>query len=276
MIKDTYIKGLVSVIVPAYNREEYIEKAIESIAKQTYKNIEIIICDDASTDNTKDKIEKLAGQYNNIITLFNPENMKIVKTKNRCLEVCKGEFITSQDADDYSELNKIEKQINFLEKNKDIDYVSCGMYKVNAKNEIWDEVKFREREITDHDFIKGSPAAHAPTMFRREALKRVNGYREDKTTACIEDYDLFFRMQISGIKGYLMSDILYYYRQDKEFLKRRKYKYRIDEYKIRKLYYPQLNIRKIDRLYRFKPLILGLIPNRLLEKVKAMFKNNMR
>lgn len=274
---DDYIKGLVSVIIPAYNCEDYIEKAVESIENQTYKNIEIIMCDDGSTDGTRNKLRELANKYENITLLFNKENLKIVKTKNECLRVCRGEYIASQDADDYSDIHKIELQVDFLKEHQEIGYLSCGMYKINNNDEIWGEIKFKERKIESEDFIKGSPAAHATTLFRRSAILKVNGYREDKTTTCVEDYDLFFRLQIAGVKGYLLSDILYYYRQDKKFLKRRKYKYRIDEYKIRKLYYPQLKINGVYRLYRFKPLIIGLIPNKLLEKVKSMTKkNNLR
>lgn len=272
-MKDDYIEGLVSVIMPAYNCENYIRQAVETIEKQTYKNIELVICDDCSTDGTKEIIKELSKKYNNIIALFNKENLKIVKTKNRCLEICNGEYITSQDADDFSDINKISKQVDFLMNNPNIGYVSCGMYKIDNIGNVWGKVKFKEREIQNNDFIKGSPAAHAPTMFRRIAIRKVDGYREDRTTECIEDYDLFFRLQISGIKGYLMPDILYYYRQDENFVKRRKYKYRIDEYKIRKRYYSKLGINGIKALYRFKPLLLGLIPYKLLEKIKLKLQN---
>lgn len=267
-MRDKYIKNLVSVIIPAYNCEKYIEEAVESIENQEYKNIEIIICDDGSTDKTKDKINQLAKKYKNIIPLFNSKNLKIVKARNKCLEECNGEFITSQDADDYSEKSRLKIQVEFLKRHSEIGYVSCGMYKVDEKGKKIGKVEFNEKQITDKDFVKGSPAAHAPTMFRREVLEKSNGYRDDKITRCIEDYDLFFRLQILGIKGYLLSDILYYYRQDNNFKKRRNYKCRIDEYKIRKKYYIQLSLSRMERLYRFKPLIVGLIPKYIIEKIR--------
>ncbi|MDH5399262.1 MAG: glycosyltransferase, partial [Cyclobacteriaceae bacterium] len=111
-----------SVILSAYNAEKYVKEAIDSILNQTFTNFELIIADDGS----KDKTRQIIDSYNDprIIISHNESNWGKVNTVNRLFEMCRGEYLTIHDADDISVENRFERQINFLNKNK--EYQLCG------------------------------------------------------------------------------------------------------------------------------------------------------
>ena len=98
---------LVSVIIPVYNVEKFVEQAIVSIIKQTYKNLEIIVIDDGSSDATYQIVADLATQDPHIKLYKNERNLKIVKTLNRALSLAQGEYIARMDGDDISALDRI-------------------------------------------------------------------------------------------------------------------------------------------------------------------------
>ena len=115
---------LVSVIIPCYNAEKYVEEAIRSVMTQTYSNLEIIVTDDCSSDNTLMILETLAAEDSRIKVIKNEENLKIVKSLNNMIEVAQGKYIARMDADDISLPERIEKQVSFLESNP--EYGLCG------------------------------------------------------------------------------------------------------------------------------------------------------
>jgi len=104
----------ISVLIPTYNREKYIEEAIRSIMNQTYKNLDIIIYDDGSTDNTQEIISKLLKEDKRITYIYYPVNHGGVYAKCQLLEFCNTEIVCYQDSDDISDLTRIEKQYNAL------------------------------------------------------------------------------------------------------------------------------------------------------------------
>src|SRR6187401_56380 len=113
---------LVSVIVPAFNCEGFILEAIESIVNQTYPNVEILVCDDASTDRTWSNLQGIGDSR---LKLFrNVENVGVVPTKNFLLSKAKGEFIVFQDADDSSHPRRIEKLLQQF--NEDPELAACA------------------------------------------------------------------------------------------------------------------------------------------------------
>ncbi len=107
---------LVTIIVPAYNHDKYIEKCIDSIIEQTYQNIEIIIINDGSTDKTIDKIVSYA--HHEKVVVIDQENKGLCKTLNVGLSLAKGDYISILASDDYLIANKLEKQVEFLEYNE--------------------------------------------------------------------------------------------------------------------------------------------------------------
>ena len=109
---------LVSIITPTFNSQEFLEQTINSILDQSYKNWELILVDDASSDNTLQIINEYISHYNNIILLQNKSNQGAGVSRNKGILAAKGDYIAFLDADDLWKPNKLELQINYMLKNK--------------------------------------------------------------------------------------------------------------------------------------------------------------
>ena len=123
-----------SVIIAAYNIGEYIQRALESAAKQTLKNIEIIVVNDASTDNTKQKILEMKEKYNNIIYLEHEVNKKAGGARNTGLAVAKGEYIVFLDGDDYLAEDDVLERLDKVIGEDQIDVTYLG-FKIEGDRE---------------------------------------------------------------------------------------------------------------------------------------------
>ena len=117
-MKGEYIDGLVSVIMPAYNAENYILDSIFSVLNQTYNNIELIIIDDCSSDNTPSLVREYCNNDPRIRMIVNSHNSGPGISRNNGIKVAKGRFIAFLDSDDIWLSEKINKQIFFMESNK--------------------------------------------------------------------------------------------------------------------------------------------------------------
>lgn len=117
----------ISVIIPVYNTESYLEKCINSILDQTFKNIELIIINDNSTDNSCKIIETFLNKNNNIKYINNKKNKGVSNCRNQAIKICTGEYILFVDSDDYLEKNMLEIMYNEAFKNN-LDIVMCGYF----------------------------------------------------------------------------------------------------------------------------------------------------
>ena len=115
---------LVSVAMPAYNSEEYVKQAIDSVLAQTFSDFELIIVNDGSSDRSKEII--LSYTDERIRYLENEKNLGIVKTRNRCIANAAGKYIAVLDNDDIALPFRLEEQVRFLEANS--DYGVCGSF----------------------------------------------------------------------------------------------------------------------------------------------------
>jgi glycosyltransferase EpsH len=123
---------MISVIIAAYNSEKYLEKCLDSIFNQTYKDFEVIIVNDGSADRTQQICEYYAAEHDNLI-LINQENGGVATARNSALKVCKGEYITFSDSDDYVEQKWIQKFMDTIKEDKECDLVVGGIT-VNYEN----------------------------------------------------------------------------------------------------------------------------------------------
>ncbi|MCR5747049.1 MAG: glycosyltransferase [Lachnospiraceae bacterium] len=137
------MESLVSVIIPAYNVEKYIEDSLDSVCNQTYKNLQIIVVDDGSKDGTYEKIKEVASVDKRILAL-RKENGGVSSARNYALSYAEGEYITFLDADDYLEEDAISILVNSMEKTN-ADWVSCQFSN-------WDE---KGRRPDEYNFIRG-------------------------------------------------------------------------------------------------------------------------
>lgn len=202
------MEKLVSVLIPVFNVEQYVKDAVQSIQNQTYKNLEIIIVDDGSTDNTFQVLEGLAAQDSRIRLYKNKENLKIVKTLNLALSLANGYYIARMDGDDLSELDRIETKVRFLEENQDVDLVGCSLISIDDNGNRLRKIK----KIHDFDLIKNtlrytSPISHI-WVCKKTVYDNLNGYRE---LSGAEDYDFVLRLISSGMKAVNIADYYGYY-----------------------------------------------------------------
>jgi glycosyltransferase involved in cell wall biosynthesis len=181
----------VSVLLPVYNGERYIVQSVESILRQSYRDFELIVVNDGSTDRTGTLIKGLSDHR---INLLEQENQGLTRTLNNALKVIKGEYIARQDADDLSHPDRLLRQVEFLDTRLDVGLVGSVCLCLNEDGEIigqtpplTDPLKLRKilRE-------RGNPFVHGSVMFRRECIGKVGGYRIEMDRA--EDYDLWLRI----------------------------------------------------------------------------------
>ncbi len=132
----TLNQPFVSIIMPARNAEKYITQAIESFLTQTYQNKELIIINDASSDNTKSIIQHYTKQHPHIIIKHHFFKRGIAKTRNKALDLAQGEYIGHLDADDILQPNAIEIATQTITSNKELALVYSGYYTINETNNI--------------------------------------------------------------------------------------------------------------------------------------------
>ena len=263
----------VSVIMGIYkmmNKESIVKLAIDSILNQTYKDFEFIICDDGSNDGTYELVQNLIKKDDRVILIKNEKNRGLAYSLNHCLSIAKGKYIARMDADDISIPNRFEKQVKFLDEHLEYAVVGCNMLYIN-ENGIWGNRVLAEKP-TKKSFLFTSPFAHPTVIMRKEILDLLNGYKVEKITRRLEDYDLFMRLYANGYKGYNMQEFLYQFREDNDAFKRRAYKYRWDEIQVRYRGFKALDLMPSGFLYVIKPLIIGLIPQVILAKLRKMRK----
>lgn len=252
MFKD---KPLVSIIIACYNSERYIDLCLESLLRQTYQNFEIIICDDGSKDQSFNKLKEWEKKDSRIIVLKNKENIFSAATRNRCFKISRGEYLMIQDIDDTSSKNRIEKLLEVIQKEK-VDFISTSMFAFKDRPENSFAILSNKKENpTKWDFLWNSPFFNPSSIFTRECIESVGGYRVAPETKRGQDYDLFMRLYSKGYKGKNLFEPLYNFRLDDENIKRRTFKARIGEYKIRKYGFKLLKLFPLAIPFLFKPFV---------------------
>ncbi|OQB06151.1 MAG: putative glycosyltransferase EpsE [bacterium ADurb.Bin212] len=183
----------VSVLMPAYNAESYIGVAIESILSQTFRDLELIVIDDSSTDSTIEIVSEFAKNDDRLCIIRNSKNLKISRSLNKGLNIAKGRYVARMDADDWSYSDRIEKQYHFLEKNPKVGIVG-GVMRVCDKNLKVIGTRFYEKSDRSirKKMFRYNPFCHPAIMVRKSIFDQVGGYNVYLADA--EDYDLYFRI----------------------------------------------------------------------------------
>jgi glycosyltransferase involved in cell wall biosynthesis len=205
---------LVSVIMPVYNAGNFLYEAIESILNQTYKNIELIIIDDASTDNSWEIISAYKRQFpGKIKTIRLEENLNKGgdAAANVGVRLAHGQFIARMDADDIAVLTRLEKQVRFLQKHPEVSLVGSCAYIIDKQGQVVGEKKVpkKHKDIYKEYFVF-HPIIHPTVMIRREVLTGKSLYKIDYESN--NDYLTFFRMISEGMRFANLPEKLVYYR----------------------------------------------------------------
>lgn len=185
---------LVSVISVFYNRAEYVLESVNSILDQTYKNLEIILVDDGSTDNTYDLFKEFDD---NRIKLIKQQNQGFTKSIIDAIKLSKGEVVAIHGSGDISLPNRIEEQVKIIERKENIGIVGCYVENIDKESGVSNLYIPRtpngNQTFTDL-LIDGNIFTHGEVMFKKEIYNKVGGYRSFfKYT---QDYDLWMRMSL--------------------------------------------------------------------------------
>lgn len=261
----------VSIIMGIYNCAETLPEAIDSILLQTFSDWKLIMCDDGSVDDTYAVARSFVERYpEKMILIRNKKNKGLNYTLNRCLECADTEYIARMDGDDISLPERLEKEVEFLNNNNKYAIVSSKMilFDENGNWGISRSKEFPEKV----DLIYGTPFCHAPCMVRKEAYDSVHGYSVNKKLLRVEDYHLWYKMYKYGYTGYNLQEPLYKMRDDKDAYCRRKFKFRVNEMRVKLLIYRDFNLPKKYFIYVCKPIIVGLLPSFLY---KFMHRKNL-
>lgn len=254
----------ISVLMGIYNCESTLADAIESILKQTYKDWELIMCDDGSSDSTYMVALQYQRLYSNKIMLVkNEENRGLNYTLNKCLSLATGKFIARMDGDDVCDPQRFSKEVAVLMNEPDIAIVSTDMTYFDETG-TWGLVRHAEYPECK-DFMKGSPFCHAPSLVRKEAFDAVGGYSESKRLLRVEDYHLWIKMYHAGYRGKNIHESLYQMRDDMNAYHRRKFRYRLNEAYVKVFAVSQLNLPLFFYVYALRPIIVGLLPTRVYD-----------
>lgn len=199
---------LVSVLMPAFNSELYISEAIESILNQSYKNIELIIFDDGSTDRTRAVVDQF--QDARIVRINSDTNYGVVRARNEMIDRATGQYIALMDADDIADLTRIEKQLKSL---KDGDCDLCGSAQW-VLDEATHQVKKSKDKFSDSDLRSLLSVycglCNSAMMGKAEIFKR---FKYDTSILTSEDYYLWVQMAAAGYRFLNLKERLITYRR---------------------------------------------------------------
>lgn len=202
-----YIKNLVSVVIPTYNREKTLEASIKSVEDQAYDDIEIIVVDDGSTDGTKELVYRLASEDTRIRYMKNRYDKGASGARNTGIRAASGEYIAFNDSDDYFIKDKISKQFNKI-RNADFCYgrfikkIDDETYVIPPLDYKCKDVEGNIYELLLQDNLIGCPTLMARHIF----LDRVGEF--DTLFPALEDYDFALRLAKNGKAGFVEDIIL--------------------------------------------------------------------
>lgn len=194
------------IYMPNYNYARYLPGAVKSLLKQTYKDFELIIVDDCSTDNSWDIIQRLARLDRRIRAYRTKRNIGQYAIGNLCARMTEAKYFSCHDADDISLPNRLATQMRFLKGNPDVDFVGTKIIK-------WRDGRTIDKEWPlDCDVYSTLPKencfAHSSVIMKREAFLSVGGYRGDNNTFAGCDYLLWFTLLLHGYRGVNLNNRL--------------------------------------------------------------------
>jgi len=194
---------LVSTVMSSYNSEKTISASIESILNQSYKNIELLIIDDCSTDNSYEILKEYELNYDSINVFRNNKNIGLTKSLNIILKKTKGKFIARQDADDTSRKFRFENQLNFMNKFR-LDACTTKA-EIIQNNKIIPNLSYYLPNRMIINFK--NPFIHGSLMIRNDVIKNLNYY--DERFYYAQDYKLMRDLIYSNYKIKIINQTLY-------------------------------------------------------------------
>lgn len=200
------MEELISIVLPVYNGEKYLRESIDSVLAQTYKNWELLIVDDCSTDSSAAIAKEYASKDRRIYYYLNEKNLRLPRNLNKGFRLAKGDYLTWTSDDNKFKPTALEKMYDALKNNQNAQFVFASCRVINSEGEEIEYIMVddkRKKQIVGHNVVG------ACFMYTRKAYEEVGEYNPDFTL--VEDYDYWQRIY-AKFNAVAISDILYEYR----------------------------------------------------------------
>lgn len=213
---------LLSVITTVYNCEKHIGMSLDSIVGQTFRDFELIIVNDGSTDKTWDivtsKIEELREVAKSIVLINNRDNKKIPTRRNEAISQAKGKYIAIHDGDDFSYQTRFERQVSRLERDEFLFCVGGHAIKIDETNKVVGEMGYpssTHKDIVDSISKRCmNPMIDPTTIFRKQDFLDLGKYTLEQSIYTVPDFDLWCKAILSGKKFDNFQEPVIKYRQN--------------------------------------------------------------
>lgn len=271
------MEKLVSVIIPAYNVSQYVRQTVFSVIIQSYKNLEIIIVNDGSTDDTNEIINEYVSKDSRIIVI-NQENKGLASARNTGIKHAKGEYLCIIDSDDIMLPNKIYEQYKFLENNPECDFTYSDLYHfIDGTNKIYHHLVSELSLDPYTSLLYGNAINPNAVFFRRAVYDKWGGFDERLRSA--EDWDYWLTLSYNGVNFKYQPLALTLYRMRKNSLSANKITMSITPLEVlkkqlnRKISITQIDIIKKRIQYWEKRLYFSYMQNGNNIKAREIIKN---
>ena len=202
---------LVSVIIPTFNRISFLKKALSSVLNQTFKNFEVIIVDNFSSDGTKEYLQNLADQR---VKFFQINNEGIIaKSRNLGITRSSGDYIAFLDSDDWWNRDKLLKSINKINEGFEFIYHNVFLHQKKINKSNCKQIKY---PVFDDLYCNGNPIVTSSVVVKKELLLNVDRMTENKSLIAAEDFDTWLKISKKTNKFFLIKECLGHYSVSKD------------------------------------------------------------
>lgn len=208
----------ITIGIPFYNADKFLDASIKSVLAQTYQNWELILINDGSSDSSVEIAKKYISMDSRIRLIDDGLNKKLPSRLNQIIVEAKYDFIARMDADDLIAIDRLEKQINFLLENPTYDLVTTGIYSIDEKNHITGKRILKNYQMSPTEMINGATNLIHASLLAKKSWCIRNKYREDNLLA--EDFELWLSANIKNdLNYYVIEEPLYFYREGENVTK---------------------------------------------------------
>lgn len=254
----------ISVIMPVLDPEPAeLRRAVSSVLSQSMSDFEFVICDDGSLPYVRGIIDEFADER--IVYLRNEHSRGCAFSLNRCIEAARGELLIRQDADDYSLPERFAELKNAYERTG-ADVVASNILLFDEDG-VWGRRDYPEYP-QKRDFLFAVPFMHGACALKRSSVTAAGMYPVSRDTARCEEYALFMTMYAAGARGLNLQKRLYAFNENGAAVGRRRYSDKLREVRVKAAGFRRLGLYPRGVIYLAKPLVVGLIPQRLLAGIK--------
>ena len=255
---------LVSVVIPCYNHEKFVQDSIQSVIDQTYQNIELIIIDDGSKDRSVETIQQMILACEQRFTRFefrSRSNKGLSATLNEALAWCQGEYYSAIASDDMMFISKTEKQVEILSQEPNVVAVFGAVELIDNKNNKIGEIRQPDKNFEFNDLLYTDRFLPAPTqMIRMESLRETGGFIDGMI---IEDWYIYLKLLESGNKIIYKDELYAYYRNHGENTFSNPYKMALGRLQV---------LNNFQQYTLFKKAYIKACWDNVLEMVQTDFK----